>query len=200
MIGLLRRLRERDDGVTIVEFAFVAPVAIFLIAGLIEFGYVLFARSTLESAVLAAARTSRVADCPNENAKAIEEFIQGRMDAVASADGQKAQVTVESYGQNFGNVGNPEPYDDIDGNGQRDEGESYTDINGNGEWDEDMGEDGDFGSFGEVVRFTATYNVRSLMPFISKEYASNGKGFYSIRSVTVVRNEPFTDTTCAIDS
>ena len=183
---------------TIVEFALIAPAAILLIFGLIEFGYVLFARSTLESAVMAAARTSRVADCPNENAKAIEEFIQARMSQVASGDNQKAKVEVESYGQSFGNVGNPEPFDDIDGNGTRDEGESYTDINGNGTWDADMGKSDDYGSFGEVVRFTATYNVKSLIPFISKDYAANGNGFYSIEAVTVVRNEPFKDAKCAI--
>jgi len=192
-----RSLAKDEDGVTVLEFAFVFPVMFLFVFGLLEVGYVLFARSTLESSVLAASRESRVADCPNENAQAIEDGIRDRMSVIASADGQPVQVTVESYGQEFGDVGNPEPYDDVDGNGTRDEGESYTDINGNGEWDEDMGEDGDFGSFGEVVRFTATYNVPSLVPWVAAQM-NDGNDFYTIRSVTVVRNEPFIDAECAL--
>ncbi len=192
-----RDLARDDNGVTAVEFAFVFPVMALFILGLLEIGYVLFARSTLESAVLAAARSSRVEDCPNANAEAIEAGIIERMAVITSSDGEPPVVTVESYGQEFGDVGNPEPFDDVNGNGKRDEGESYTDINGNGEWDEDMGEDGDYGSFGEVVRFTATYNVTSLVPWISDQI-NDGDNFYRIRSVTVVRNEPFVDAECAI--
>jgi len=192
-----RKLAGDEAGVTAVEFAFVFPVMALFILGLLEVGYVIFARSTLESAVLAASRESRVSDCPNENAEAIEEGIVRRMQVIASSDGLPPQVEVESYGQEFGDVGNPEPFVDGNDNGVRDEGESYTDVNGNGEWDDDMGESGDFGSFGEVVRFTATYNVASLVPWVSDQI-NGGRDFYQIRSVTVVRNEPFTDVTCAL--
>lgn len=197
MIGLFRKLRRRNEGSTIVEFAILAPVMFLLIAGLMELAYVLFARSTLESAVMAAARSARVADCPKENAKAVEKMIQDRMNIISSSDGVPAIVLVESYGQNFGDVGNPEPFDDANGNDQRDDGESYTDVNGNGSWDEDMGASGDFGSFGEVVRFTATFNVTSLVPFVAAEI-NDGKDHYPIEAVTVVRNEPFREVTCAL--
>lgn len=197
MIGLRRKLATDEEGITAVEFAFVLPVMAMFILGLLEIGYVIFARSTLESAVLAASRESRVADCPNENAEAIEAGIVRRMEVIASADGLPPQIEVESYGADFGDVGNPEPYNDLNNNGQRDEGEGYTDVNGNGEYDEDMGESGDFGSFGEVVRFTASFNVASLVPWVSDQI-NGGEQFYRIRSVTVVRNEPFSDATCAL--
>lgn len=197
MIGRLATLLRREDGVTIVEFAFVLPVMLMLIGGLMEIGYLTFARSTLESAVLTAARQSRVNDCPNENAEAIEKGITDRMSLVLSADGMPPVVKVDSYGGDFGDVGNPEPFDDLDGNGQRDDGEGFTDVNGNGEWDADMGSDGDFGSFGEVVRFTASYNVPSLLPFVAAQI-NDGKDYYSIELVTVVRNEPFKDASCAL--
>lgn len=196
MFSLLKLARDRN-GVTIIEFAFVAPVLVLLLTGLLEFGYVLFARSTLESSVLAASRSSRVADCPNENAKALEAELQSRMSVVSSADGEPAKLQVESYGSRFGDVGNPEPFDDANTNGTRDDGESYTDVNGNGVWDEDMGRTGNYGSFGEVVRFRATYNVRSLVPSVAKQF-TNGKGYYEIESTTVARNEPFRETSCAL--
>ncbi len=197
MMSRLKTLCRREDGVTAVEFAFIAPVMLMLIGGLLEVGYLTFARSTLENAVLTAARQSRVSDCPNENAEAIEEGIAERMSFVVSSDGEPPDVRVDSYGGNFGDVGNPEPFDDVNGSGQRDEGESYTDVNGNGEWDADMGSEGDFGSFGEVVRFTATFKVKSLVPAVSRQINS-GRDYYTIESVTVVRNEPFREAACAL--
>jgi Flp pilus assembly protein TadG len=197
VIGIFRKLRRREEGTTLVEFAMIAPVLFLLITGFMELAYVLFARSTLESAVMAAARSARVADCPAENAKVVEKMIQDRMTVISSADGQAAVVTVESYGQNFGDVGNPEPFDDANGNNERDAGESYTDVNGNGQWDKDMGATGAFGQFGEVVRFTASYNVTSLVPFVAAQI-NEGKNFYPIQAVTVVRNEPFREVTCAL--
>jgi len=191
------RLGRNEDGVTIVEFAFVAPVMILFITGMLELGYVAFARSTLESSVLSASRQSRVADCPNENAKEIKKFVQSRMSTIRSYNNEEVQLEVESYSGQFGDVGNPEPLDDLNGNAKYDPGEVYTDVNGNGKWDADMGKSGDYGSFGEVVRFTASYKVPSIIPFVANQ-VNDGKDFYEIASTTVVRNEPFKEATCAL--
>lgn len=192
---IMRRLMRDSGGVTIVEFAFVAPVMIVLLSGLLEFGYVAFARSTLESAILDASRSARVAECPGEAAELIEEEVVRRMAAVVSHDGEPPMLTVRSYGGEFGNVGNPEPFNDLDGSGSFDPGESYTDINGNAQWDDDMGKTGDYGGFGDVVEFNATFNVASLLPFVAARLNDND-GFYPISAETVVRNEPFKEVTC----
>lgn len=190
------RLIGRDkEGVTAVEFAFVAPVMFMLLFGLLELGYVAFARSTLESAILVASRNSKVAECPAQNAALIEQELINRLGVISTFENKPPTLTVRSYGTNFGNVGNPEPFNDIDASGSWDMGEPYTDFNGNGQWDEDMGKDGNYGQFGEVVQFTASIDVVSIVPFISK--AINGsEGFYSLSAETVVRNEPFKDATC----
>lgn len=189
------KLARENSGVTIIEFAVVAPVMFLFIGGLLELGYVAFARSTLESAILDASRASKVTDCPTENASLIEEKLEERMSVVRSSDGNPPILTVQSYGADFRNVGNPEPFNDIDGNGQHDIGEPYTDTNGNGKWDPDMGKDGNYGNFGDVVRFSATYNVVSILPFISSKINKND-GFHPITVVTVVRNEPYKDVSC----
>ncbi|MEQ5786615.1 pilus assembly protein [Erythrobacter sp. NFXS35] len=180
---------------TAVEFAFVAPVMFLLLFGLLELGYVGFARSTLESSILVASRQSKVAQCPAQNADLIRAELAERMSVVASADGNPPVLTVASYGTNFGNVGNPEPFNDVNGDGVFNDGEAYTDINGNGQWDADMGKTGNFGAFGEVVEFTASYNVPSLIPYMAKAL-NNTDGFYTITAETVVRNEPFKEVTC----
>lgn len=195
MIARLRRLGRDTGGVTLVEFALVAPVMFLLIGALLELGYVAFARSTLESAILDASRRARVAECPGEAAALIEAEVIDRMAVVISHDGAPPEFTVRSYGNEFGNVGNPEPFNDLDASGSFDPGEPYTDINGNGRWDEDMGKDGSYGSFGEVVQFTATFEVASLLPFVAARINGN-EGFYPIAAETVVRNEPFKDVSC----
>lgn len=191
----LRSIWRADDGVTVVEFAFVAPVVLLLIGSFLELGYVTFARSTLESAILVAGRASRAAECPNDNAALIQAALNDKMSVIISADDKDPVLTVSSYGTGFGNVGNPEPFSDLDNNGKFDPGESFTDVNGNGQWDEDMGKDGDYGTFGQVVRFKASYNVPSLVPFIAAQI-NDGQNFYTVSAVTVVRNEPFQPTTC----
>lgn len=195
MIAPLRRLGRDSAGVTIIEFALVAPVMLVLLGGLLELGYVAFARSTLESAILDASRTARVAECPGEAAALIEQEVVSRMAVVVSHDGQPPVLQVRSYGNEFGNVGNPEPFNDLDASGSFDPGEPYTDINGNGSWDDDMGKSGSYGSYGEVVEFTATFNVASLLPFIAARINDN-EGFYPIAAETVVRNEPFKEVSC----
>jgi Flp pilus assembly protein TadG len=62
MIGLPRLLSLRRDkrGVTIVEFAMVAPVMILLIMGLGELMYTVYAQSVLSGAVQKAARDSAI--------------------------------------------------------------------------------------------------------------------------------------------
>ncbi|KPP96670.1 MAG: TadE/TadG family type IV pilus assembly protein [Erythrobacter sp.] len=192
---LFGRLARERDGVTIVEFAFVAPVMFMLLLALLEMGYVAFARSTLESAILVASRESKVAECPAQTAELIEEELMERLAVVSTFNDKPPKLEVRSYGTNFRNVGNPEPFNDIDGSGTWDPGESYQDINGNGQWDDDMGKEGNFGQFGEVVEFSASMEVVSLVPFVAQAINGN-EGFYALSAETVVRNEPFKDAEC----
>jgi len=47
------------------------------------------------------------------------------------------------------------------------------------------------------VRFKASYNVRSLLPFVANSI-NGGRDFYTIEAVTAVRNEPFMEFACAL--
>lgn len=71
-----RNLGHKQDGVTAIEFALLAPVLFLLLFGIIEFSLVMFAASVVEGATANAARLSRtgaersVAGDPGERAKA----------------------------------------------------------------------------------------------------------------------------------
>ena len=62
----------------------------------------------------------------------------------------------------FGAVG-PEPFEDTNGNNQRDPGECYRDINGNGSWDAEPGTTGQGGA-NDVVLYTMKVTYPRLFP------------------------------------
>lgn len=195
-------LRRDRRGIATTEFALIAPLLITFIAGLMEFSYVGFARASLESATMKGARKVAASDCPAQRQGLLTDTIESAMKEVASSDGQKPQIETKSYGSSFGDVGEPEPFPDNDGdnidepgenNGQYDPGEPFTDVNGNGQWDKDMGSSGSIGGAGQIVSYTATFKVKSLLPFIARQFA--GQDHYAIKATTVIRNEPVFRTT-----
>lgn len=194
--AVLRRLGADDRGVTAVEFAFVAPVLIVVISGLIEFSYVAYARSTLESSTVAAARVAMAHPCPSTREADMRRVITGAMSNVRSSGNSPVTIAVKAYGNEFGNVHPPEPFTDlVPRNGKWNLGESYDDVNGNGRYDSDIGKSGNLGGAGEVVSYTTNFNVISLFPSMARQF-NNNQPFYSLKATTVVRNEPNFTTNC----
>lgn len=56
MIGLRRRLRRRDRGVAAVEFAVAAPVMLFFLGGIVDFGMIYYGQSRVSAGVAAGAQ------------------------------------------------------------------------------------------------------------------------------------------------
>lgn len=183
-------------GSAAMEFAFLGPVMILLLFGLLELGYVGFARSTLESATMSGARYAAAQSCLAKRQPGMQSIINTRMSDFNSADGKPVVITSKAYGSNFGDAGNPEPFTDANSNKAYDVGESYDDVNGNGKWDNDMGRDGSVGGAGDVVTLTTSFKLRPLVPFLA-EQINGGRDHYQIGSSTVVRNEPFFRNNCS---
>lgn len=192
MFGI-HHLRKDDSGIAAVEFAFVAPIMILMICGFMEYAHVSSARTALEAGTMRAARAVAASDCPTERQALLTNIVKNAMKHVPSADGGKVEIITKAYSGKFGDVGEGEPFNDVNGNGKWDTGEPYTDIVANGKYDSDMGENGSIGGVGQVVSYTARYKVVSLFGFISKQY--NGSDTYQIEASTVTRNEPIFRTT-----
>lgn len=190
-----RRLAGDARGLAAVEFALIAPVMLLIIMGTIEFGYVSSARSALEAAVIHGARQIAASDCPAQRETILRNTVTNAMAHVASADGAAPQIESKAYAGQFGDVGEPEPFNDLNSNQRWDTDEPFTDVNGNARWDADMGVSGSVGGAGQVVSYTATFNVRSLVPYVARLYSEHD--YHPIRATTVVRNEPlFRNTGC----
>ncbi|HEV2567107.1 TadE family protein [Sphingomonas sp.] len=193
----MKTLRQDRAGIAATEFALIAPVVTVLLFGFIEFAWVQSARSALESATMKGARLIAASDCPSKRETILVQTIERGMQHVKSSDDQPPKIQAVSYGSAFGDVGEPEPFVDAGAtkNGKYDVGETYTDVNGNGKWDPDMGSSGSVGGAGQVVSYTATFKVKSLVPWIASRFSQDGTTDYPIKATTVIRNEPLFRTT-----
>lgn len=178
------RLFARDArGDAAVQFALLAPALLLLVVGTFEFAVTLFVGGTLESAVLAASRFG-VTGFEQEGVTRedrIRQIIDER--TLGFVDMDEVAIRTLVYGS-FGDIGQPEPLTDRNGNGRADAGE-YTDVNGNGQWDDDMGRAG-LGGPDDIVLYEveyATVGMTGLMRPIL--------GRITHRAAVAVRNEPF---------
>lgn len=176
--------RDRD-GVTIVEFAFAAPILILTLVGIVDIGHAVYARAVLQGAIQKAGRDAGLETGAN-NLKAIDAFVLKQTQTVVP---RGAILTSRSNYQNFDDVGKPEDFVDANGSGSYDDNECFTDVNNNAQWDEDRGAAG-LGGADDVVVYTATLTYDRITPLwhmigLSKQA--------SISASTALRNQPFGD-------
>ena len=181
-----RSIGQCEDGLAAVEFAFVAPVFVIMLMGIIEFALIMFTSAVLESATSNTARLGKTgyADAGKTRAQQIVANIQAR--TAGLLDPKKITISTQVYAA-FPNVGQPEPcIKPVNPPCGGTAGVNYVDVNGNGKWDADMGAAGE-GNAGEVVVYTASYPWPLFTPGIKKILGNT----FTISSRTVVMNEPF---------
>ena len=173
-----------DKGQAIVEFAFVAPVLIAILCGIMEFSGILFAQTLLEGG---ARQASRFGITGAETAGiSREDMILQIIDDNAYGIIETDQIEMETLiYETFSAVGQPEPFEDTNGNGIIEEGE-FIDINGNDEWDEDQGEAG-LGGPGDVVVYRLRYDWSIMIPIFTPFFGDT----VALDANVAVRNEPF---------
>ncbi len=184
-VRFLRRLQREEEGATVVEFALVLPVFVLAVVGAIETAMVIFISSSIESAVLEASRfgvTGGSTPGVSRDEKVLQIVGQKTYGLV---DMDKVGIETLVY-ESFDDIGQPEPFEDLNGNGIHDAGEPFTDVNGNGQWDADMGAAG-LGGPSDVVVYRVNYAWGIMTPFMR---GVMGDSIEHVSSVAV-RNEPF---------
>ncbi|GEM_PF-1905800 len=190
----LKGLRHDASGAALVEFAFLAPVLIMLLAGAIELGRLAMIESALESAVSTAARAARVdLEVPEEQRdEDLRSRIAHYMSPIAPFPGKEMVIETKVY-RSFGDS-YPESYEDTNRNGQYDgpdglnPGEPFEDRNRNGVYDTAIQQDGVLGGAGDVVSYNVDFPVALLFDFLAVGWLKT-EGVHLTSSV-VVRNEP----------
>ncbi len=178
----------RDQrGITVVEFAMVAPVMMIMMMGFFDLAHREFARVILQGAVTKAARDSSLELGPTNTAAIDAKVVSSVREVIGvSATFTPTRLTYS----NFSEVGQPERYvDGTPANSRYDLGECFDDVNGNGVWDSDLGRNGQGGARDAVLyRMTVTYP--RLFPMAGLVGLSPT---VSIDASTVMRNQPYGD-------
>ena len=188
----LRALPADERGVTIIEFAIVAPVLIVLLLGGFDLAHQSYVRSVLQGALNDAARRAAVEDPEFIAAGDTLEERVGNL-IIGQVEPLTPDATIEIDQSNFydfSGIGNPEKLmTDVNENGQYDEadGDCFADLDEDGEYDTDTGREG-IGGANDVVFYEATLTMPRLVPL---------HGFlgvapeYNLRAATAIRNQPY---------
>ncbi|MGI9485563.1 MAG: TadE family protein [Geminicoccaceae bacterium] len=176
---------EEERGSAMVEFALVAPALLAITLGIIEFSGVVFAQNLLEGGANQASRFGIIGSTPEGASReaVIRGIIEKNTFGIIDAD----DLRIETFAyDSFASVGEPEPFDDANGNGLFDEKEAFQDINRNGERDEDQGIAG-AGDSDQVVLYRLTYDWDIMVPIFHPFFGEQ----VTLQATTAVRNEPF---------
>ena len=175
----------RDQrGVTIIEFALIAPVLLLMLMGLLDLGYNMYTTEMLQGAIQNAARNSSIEGATGKEA-ALDSIVTTAVRAVAPS----ATLTFNRRAYNsFTDAGRPEDYTDVDSDGTCNHGEPFEDANGNGSWDLDRGQAG-FGGARDAILYTVTVNY--LRPFPVVAFIPGQTRDFTLSARTVLRNQPY---------
>jgi Flp pilus assembly protein TadG len=182
-------LADDTRGVTMVEFALIAPVLVLLLMGMFDLGHSQYARSVLEGEMQAAGRASTFeTSTVVANQAAIDAQVASQIRRIA---GKSATVTfsrkaVQSYKRMQLRA---EEFLDGNGNNVCDNGETFEDSNGNGTWSPDATIAGQGGAK-DVQLYDATVTYPRMFPMASLLGWSQNQ---TVKASTVLRNQPYTN-------
>lgn len=183
-VRLLSRLRSEEDGVSVIEFALLAPTLLIMLFGLLDLAHNMYTAQMLQGAIQHAARNSTI-EGASGSAATLDNIVSEAVHTIAP--GATLTFDRKSY-TNFADASRPEDYTDIDDNGTCNDGEPYEDSNGNGNWDLDPGQAG-FGGARDAVLYTVTVSYNRFFPvhaFIPGQTATQ-----TMSTSTVLRNQPY---------
>lgn len=180
----LRHLARDEAGVTVVEFALVAPALMVLVLGVFDMAYNVYTNGIVNGAIQRAARGSTIEGAASK---------QSNLDAIVTREVRSVTPNAtlkfdrKAYAS-FSDVGRPEDFTDRDNNGTCNNGEPYEDANRNGYWDTDPGAAG-FGGARDAVLYTVTVTYPRLVP-IAAFIPGQNKNF-TLQTRSVLRNQPY---------
>lgn len=187
MIRRLRRLAADTRGISIVEFALIAPVFLGILMMTFEFGFAFYARAIMQGAVEEAART---ASLENTEWTRISDRVNRQVRRVIPVSDANTEISFQldpTYYANYVDIALPEDFDDNNNNDQWDTDECFVDRNNNRIYDTDVGIAGRGGAQ-DVVAIDATLTYVRPFPLWNLFGLEQTQ---TIRVSTFLRNQPF---------
>ena len=184
MTRAVRSLWRDNRGVTVIEFALIAPVLMIVLMGLSDLSYNMYTTEMLQGAIQKAARDSTIEGAAGSPAQ-LDGLVTKAVHAVAP--GATLNFDRKAYA-NFTDVARPEDYTDVDADGTCNNGEPFEDSNGNGTWDLDPGTAG-FGGARDAVLYTVTVTYQRAFPVAG--FIPGQTNDFTLSANTVLRNQPY---------
>lgn len=183
MRTLLKRFARNERGVTIIEFAYIAPTFLVLLMGGMDLGYRSYIQGVLSGEVQKAARDATL-EGGGINAPNLDNQVREQTSRVV---GSGTFSFERKFYPSFTRAGQAENFTDGNMNGFRNAGECFSDENGNGVWDANGGRGGQGGA-DDIVVYTASVSYPRMFPM----YGLLGWApTQTISATTVLRNQPF---------
>lgn len=180
------RVFRDTTGITVVEFAVVAPVLLLLILGMGDLGFQVYATANLEGSLQRAAREATLEKGFSIQDQ-IDQSVKEQVKRVLPA--ADVSITRRNY-KKFADIVTPEIFTDNNGDGICNDGEPFEDINANGVWDMDRGSDG-LGGARDAVLFTATASYSRMFPLAN--FVPGIEREVQLVATTVLRNQPYNE-------
>ena len=181
----LLTLWRDTSGATAVEFVFVAIPVIYMMVGILEFSAAMTVSNSLEAATNLSSRLGKTGYVDTEadldQSETIREEIERRVGPLI--DMNKLDIDAKAF-SDFGDVDNPEAWNDADEDGEPDPGE-WTDADGDNFCDGCTG----FGGADNVVIYTITYPWTIMTPLMNRLLGEDG--ILTLTAYSVVKNEPY---------
>jgi|KBSSwiStaDraftv2_1062776.scaffolds.fasta_scaffold65197_2 Flp pilus assembly protein TadG len=180
----LDRLTRDRRGVTLVEFAFVAPPLMLILLGLTDFGYRSYVASVVEGTVHRAARQATVGD---KTSSQIDDWVKTQLSHFS--DNGVVTINKTNYYQ-FSHINKTESLTkDTNGNGVADSGDCWLDVYpGNPTTGPGLtGRDG-LGGSDDIVYYEVSLQYPRVVPMGSFLGWADSQ---TITAMTVMRNQPY---------
>lgn len=192
----LRQIVQAQEGVTIVEFALVAPTLLIMLLGAFDVAHTLYMQSVLQGAVQKAARDSSLETAAGSTTTP-RDTIDNRVRAQVLQLHNGATVNVSRrFYRSFSDAAaaQAEPFTDatsgVHKNGICDNGEAYEDKNNNGVWDADGGNAVNAAGARDNVVYVVSVSYPRMFPL---DKLIGGSGTTRLEASTVLSNQPYGD-------
>lgn len=184
-----RRLTDDARGVTIVEFAMVAPVLCLFLVGAFDIAHTQYMKAVLQGIVQKTGRDSGLEDATSPARQAaIDASVTTQVrDLYRGVTPTFSRRSFASYTKAAAKV--PEPWTDTNLNGRCDAGEPYVDANNNSAWDVDGGNAGQGGAKDRVI-YTVTVTYPRMLPL---NRFIGGSATTTVSATTVLQNQPYSE-------
>lgn len=182
-------LRRDEAGVTVVEFALVAPVLGLVLLATFDFGHTLYTRAVLQGIVQKTGRDAALESASETGAlAALDEKV--RKQAKALANNAEITITRRHY-RTFSDAAaaRAEPWTDTNSNLVCDGSEPFEDINHNNVWDRDGANEGQGGAK-DATLYTVTMTYPRVFPLYNM---ISGTRTTKLTAATILRNQPYSD-------